>query len=404
MKLKTYIISVFAGLGGIIFGYDTGIISGALLFIKQEYSLSPFMQGLIVSQVLIGAMIGAWGAGHAADRYGRKRSILVASCVFILGSLLMAWSPNIDVLLAGRLINGLAIGILSMSVPLYISEIVPKEIRGACVSLNQLAITIGIVVAYLVSYSLASSGNWRLMFALAVVPAAIQFLGMLFLPESPSVSYQDSASWKHLMKPALKPALLIGIGLAMFQQITGINTVIYFAPSIFKMSGFESSAVAILATLGIGVINVFFTVVSLFLIDRWGRKPLLYVGLVGECISLTTLGLAFLSPEHAAWIAVVSVGVYVASFAISLGPIAWLVIAEIYPVEVRSSAMSLATVANWFFNFVVSLTFLSLVHGLGASYTFWIYAVMCVLGIIFVYRLVPETKGKSLEEIGVRWK
>jgi sugar porter (SP) family MFS transporter len=211
-------------------------------------------------------------------------------------------------------------------------------------------------------------------------------------------------TWHELLKPALFPALIVGVGLMMFQQITGINTVIYFAPSIFKMSGFASSSVAILATLGVGLVNVFFTVVSLFLIDRWGRKPLLYVGLVGEGISLTVLGLSFLSPADTSWIALISVGVYVASFAISLGPIAWLVIAEIYPLDVRSAAMSYATVANWFFNFVVSLTFLSLVHGIGPSWTFWIYAIMCAAGIVFVYRMIPETKGKSLEEISARWK
>jgi sugar porter (SP) family MFS transporter len=435
-----YIAAVFAAVGGLLFGYDTGVISGALIFIKQSFGLSIFQQELAVSSVLVGAAVLAITGGTLSDRFGRRKMLLITSVVFIAGALVCAAAESIQILILGRVIVGMGIGLASSVVPLYISEISPAKARGWQVSLFQLAITVGILAAYLADYAFTPSAAWRWMLGLAVVPGALLGAGMLYLPETPrflarhghfdlartvlvkirstpnvekefqeiKAASQESALHGHvsdLLLPAVRPALMIGIGLAIFQQVTGINTIIYYAPYIIRTAGISSIQGSILATAGIGTVNVVMTLVSMWLIDRVGRRPLLLTGIAGMIVSLGALGYIFhLSVGgNLAGLSVVILMFYVASFAISLGPIFWLLIAEIYPLKIRGLAAGVAAGTNWLANFAVSLTFLSLLKGLGPSLTFWLYGVLAIGSWLFSYYLVPETKGRSLEEIEALW-
>ncbi len=437
-----YISALFASLGGLLFGYDTGVISGALIFIKREFGLTTTAEEIVVSGVLFGATIGAIVGGKAADLFGRRRVLLVTAAIFGIGALASAAAPSPPILIVSRVILGLAIGLASTNVPVYLSEVAPPHARGWIVSLFQLAVTVGIVVAYLTDYAFAGVEGWRWMLGLAVVPAIVFGAGMLFLPETPrwlisggqhevahgvlvrirgladvkveieeikaSLAQQtESGRWADLFGRRVRPALVVGIGLAIFQQITGINTVIYYAPKILQAAGFNSASGAILATAGVGVVNVGLTVVAMFLVDRAGRRPLLLAGITGMIVTLGVLGLSFRISNPSgqlAWIAVICLMGYVASFAISLGPIFWLLIAEIYPLRIRGLAEGTAATFNWGSNLIVSLTFLTLVERLGASSTFLLYASFSVMSWLFAYYLVPETKGRTLEEIEAFWR
>ena len=436
-----YLIAAIAATGGLLFGFDTGVISGALLFIRKQWALNPGMEGFLVSSVLIGAVVGAAFSGKMVDHFGRKKIIITTAVIFFIGSILTGAAPSLELLIAGRIFIGVAIGCASFAVPLYISEISPTNIRGALVSLNQLAITIGIVVSYLVDSALAPYEGWRYMFFSGALPAIVLCCGMIFLPETPrwlisqnlenksrevlakidsssniddtikkmkeSLAVETGTTFQELFVPWMKPALIIGILLMFIQQLTGINTVIYYAPSIFQMAGIHSETMAILATVGVGLVNVLMTVVSIKLLDKIGRKPLLYGGLTGMIFSLSILGIGFMANESAGstlkWLTLASMIIYIASFAISLGPICWLIISEIYPLRIRGLAMSIATVANWGCNFIVGISFPMLINSIGASYTFWIYALVGLLGLYFCYYYVPETKGHTLEEIETHW-
>jgi len=437
-----YIAATFAALGGLLFGYDTGVISGAELFLKNDFTLSTFALEVIVSGVLAGAAVGALLGGRLADLFGRRKLLIVTAIIFGAGGIVCAAATSPAILVIGRIIVGLGIGLASGTVPVYISEVSPADARGWQVSLFQLAITVGILLAYIVDYAFASIQGWRWMFGLAVVPAAIFGMGMLFLPESPrwlarrghhekaramlsrirgtsdvsaelqeierSLAHADERGrLSDLFAPSVRPALVVGIGLAIFQQVTGINTVIYYAPLIIQSAGISSESGAILATAGIGVVNVLMTIVAMWLIDRVGRRPLLLVGTAGMVATLGLLGLAFrMSGKSGAlvWLAVISMMVYVASFAISLGPIFWLLISEIYPLKIRSSSEGLAAAFNWGSNLLVSLTFLTLLEVIGSARTFWLYGVFAIAAWIFSYFRVPETKGRTLEEIEEFWR
>src|SRR6202790_2676579 len=437
-----YFAAAFAALGGLLFGYDTGVISGAELFLKNDFTLSTFALEVIVSGVLAGAAVGAMLGGRLADLFGRRRLLIVTAIVFGVGAVVCAAATSPVILIVGRIVVGLGIGLSSGAVSVYISEVSPADARGWQVSLFQLAITLGILAAYMVDYAFAAIRGWRWMFGLAVIPAAIFGLGMVFLPESPrwlaSRGHRDKAramlahirgtqdvgaelqeiesSLAHadergrladLLAPSIRPALVVGIGLAIFQQVTGINTVIYYAPLIIQSAGISSASGAILATAGIGVVNVLMTIIAMWLIDRVGRRPLLLVGIAGMVVTLGLLGFAFqMSTQSGAivWVAVISMMAYVASFAISLGPIFWLLISEIYPLRIRNSDEGLAATFNWGSNLVVSLTFLTLLQMIGAARTFWLYGLFAVAAWIFSYFLVPETKGRTLEEIEEFWR
>lgn len=435
--MSFHVIAAVAALGGLLFGYDTGVISGAMLFIRDVMHLSDTMQGIVVGIALAGAAIGAAVAGQVSDRLGRKRVIFGAALLFIAGAILSGLAQEVTLLLVARLLIGIGIGVASMLTPLYLAEIAPAKERGAIVSLNQLCITIGILVSYIVGYALASAmDGWRWMLALGAVPGVILALGMIILPESPrwlvSVDRRDEAravlhrlrgqanideeldaiqkdvareekrgTLRDLLAPRLRRPLVIGIGLAMFQQITGINTVIYFAPTIFQKAGLSSAATSVLATAGVGAVNVIMTIVSIWLIDQLGRRRLLFWSLGGMSITLLVLAGAFAMGASGSlgWIAVLSVAAFVGFFAIGLGPVFWLLIAEIFPLAVRGRAMSLATIANWVFNLIVSVTFLDIVAAVGSAGAFLLYAVLSAATIVFIVAKVPETKGRTLEQI-----
>jgi SP family galactose:H+ symporter-like MFS transporter len=421
-----------AALGGFLFGYNTSVIAGALPFLANDLAISLLMQGVIVSMILIGALVGSLMGGGVADRFGRRVVIFVTAVILVFGCGLTMGAEGVKGLLIGRFITGFGVGLSSVVAPLYLAEISFAQRRGAVVSLYQLAITLGILVAYLVNYACASGGEWRLMFGLGALPALAQLLSFAGLPESPSWLLSKGSAekansilkrlyksksaieelshplpeegkkkgWRALLKPSLLPVLCIGIVLSIFQQITGINAVIYYAPQVFSIAGFASISTSILATIGIGIINLLATLLSVWLIDRMGRRTLFIVGLIGMAISLSVLALAFFTESKAIdLIAVVSLMIYVCFFAISLGPLTWVVISEIYPLGVRGRAMSIAIGANWAFNYLVSLTFPSLISGIGGDGVFSLYACTCLLGLWFVYRYIPETRGKSLKEI-----
>lgn len=435
--------AIIAAVGGLLFGYDTGIIAGALLFIEDDISIGAFESGLIVAAVPLGAIFGAAGAGRLGDRFGRRRMIVASAIAFAVGSLVCAFSDSVALLVIGRLLLGLAVGVASTTCPVYISEVAPTNVRGRLVTLFQLAVTAGILVAYLVSLALTASEDWRLMLGLGAIPAVGLGLGMWFGPQSPrwlvmrgrvddarrTLSKmreggeqeadaeieeiqeslgQEKSTVRDLVSPAVRAALFVGVGLAILQQVTGINTVIYYAPTIVQFAGVESDSAKILATVGIGVVNVGATVFAIWLVGRMGRRPLLLLGVSGMVIALVGLGAAFQiggDDENAkAVVAVVSLMAYVSAFAISLGPIFWLLNAEIYPLRVRAQAAGIATMANWTFNFIVSLTFLLLIDAFGQTATFWLYAGIGVLTLFFVWRFVPETRGVPLEEMEAIWR
>lgn len=437
-----YIVAIVASLGGLLSGYDTGVISGALLFINETWVLPDTLQGFLVSSVLIGAVIGAATNGILADIFGRKKIIMATAVIFILGSILCAFAPNVYVLILSRIFVGFAVGIVNFVVPLYLSEVSPKNLRGTLVSLYQWAITAGILFSYFINAVFAQAVyNWRWMLFAGVVPGLVLFIGMCFMSDTPRwlvSKNRDDEAKKVFSKiePDIEPEkeiaeiketlvdnrqekafrlkkwmimpFVVGIGIMFAQICTGINTIIYYAPTIFKTAGFDSNLTAIYATTGIGVVNFIMTIVAVFFTDRIGRKPLLYFGLTGVMLSLFALGTSFafagVLGSSLKWVAVGSLVTYIICFAMSLGPIGWILVSEVFPLRIRGIAMSVCTVSNFAFNFFVVGSFPVLLHGIGGAWTFWIFGIVSILCIIFVYFFVPETKGISLEEIESNWR
>jgi sugar porter (SP) family MFS transporter len=432
-------ISSIAALGGVLYGYDMGIIAAAVIFVKHSFALSTLMEELVVSIVLVGAMVGALVGGAVADRIGRRATLVWAGVIFIVGSLLAPLAPNVVVLILARAIIGLGIGFTSVTAPVYVSELAPPQSRGMLIGLYQFALTLGIALADLVGYGLAAQQAWRLMFGIAVVPTLLFLVVILTVPESPRwlfahsrqkdaesvlLSYTDASgakqfladiqeglktpveqSWRALWSPAVRGALFIAVGLTVLQQVTGINTIIYYGPQIFELAGISSHSNSIFATLLVAIVNVLFTVVGIVLVDRVGRKPLLYVGVGGMTVALFALSFAF--SHNAALgsslgvIAIACLMLYIACFAFSLGAIAWILVSEVFPLRVRGRGVAAATLFSGISNFVVSLTFLSLINGLGSAGTFAIYGVLSIVTLLFVRFAVPETCGRELESISV---
>lgn len=419
---------IIAALGGFLFGYNTAIIAGALLFVKEQFGLSATMQGWTVSIILLGALAAAMVGGMVADRFGRRKAIFLSSLLFIIGCFIAARAPDNMTFMWGRFITGLGVGLVSVVAPMYLSEISSAKSRGAIVAVYQLAITIGILVAYGSNYLFAGENGWRLMIVWGAAPALLQLIFSPFLLESPrwllgaekmakakevirKLQLRESieemhttekrSGWSQLFaKPQIRIALVVGLLLSFFQQVTGINAVIYYAPDIFQLVGYPTDESAILATVGVGGINVIATILAVWLLDKAGRRKLLLIGLVGMFVSLGCIALAFYNKSPALdTISMIALMSYVAFFAIGLGPVTWVIISEIYPLAVRGKAMSLATLVNWVFNYLLALTFIDIVGSLGTGPTFMIFAALCVLAFIFILKMVPETKGKKLGEI-----
>jgi SP family galactose:H+ symporter-like MFS transporter len=430
-------VSFIAGLGGILYGFDMGVIAAALIFVRESFSLSMRMEELVVSVVLIGAMSGALAGGAIADIIGRRATLLWGGAIFLVGSLLAPASPNVTTLIVARALLGVAIGFTSVTAPVFVSELAPPRSRGTLIGLYQFALTLGIALADLAGYWLAPQHAWRLMFGIGAIPAVLFFVLMLTLPESPrwlyaqnridearSVlsTYVDEAGarllledicsalqtkmerrWSALWSPAVRNALFIAVGFTVLQQVTGINTIIYYGPRIFTLAGITSNESAIFATLLVAITNVLATIIALVLVDRVGRKPLLYVGVSGMTASLLLLAYSFHNPAAfgaaPGVIATICLMIYITCFAFSMGPIAWILVSEVFPLRVRGRGVAAASLGSGASNFVVSLTFLSLIKVAGNSVTFLVYAAFCIVTLLFVRFIVPETKGRELESI-----
>jgi sugar porter (SP) family MFS transporter len=434
-----YIAAGFAAIGGLLFGYDQVVIAGAILFIKKQFALSSTIEEVLVSAVVFGAMIGAAVGGPLADRYGRRTVLMVIAAIFALGALSTALVSTVMWLIVGRVVGGVGVGMVSVTTPLYISEISPDNVRGRLVSFFMLGGLCGGLIAYLTDYAFSPFHGWRWMFGLGAIPAIIFGVGMVFLPESPrwlaSHAREDKAravlmrlrgtanvedefqriqtslgqqkgGWAELMSPVVRPALIVGIGLGICQRATGINMGFFYAPTIFELAGFESAAVDILASAGVAVTMVLMCIVAMQLLDRVGRRPLLLIGLAGMVLSLGLLGLVFAVP-HGGLVGGAAVGslmLFVGFWALGPAAASFLLISEIYPLRIRGTAMSIATVSLWAAYLLSSLTFLTLIDLLGRSGTFWLYGLVGIFVWFFVYFLVPETKGRSLEEIQDYWR
>jgi SP family xylose:H+ symportor-like MFS transporter len=444
------VVCLVATLGGLLFGYDTAVISGGIVFLRQHFQLSPAAEGWAASSALLGCVLGAGLAGSLNDRFGRKKVLVLSAILFIVCAIGSALPRTLTQFVLFRILGGIGVGAASMTSPLYIAEVSPAGIRGRMVSLNQLAIVFGMLIVYFVNYYIAGLGDegwkisqsWRWMFASQNVPGFL-FLILLFLvPESPrwlaqqgrekqaleileringpelapaelqqirnALSEESSSLWQ-LFQPGLRLVMMIGVVLAVLQQVTGINVFLYYAPEIFKRIAGAQTDVALMQTVVVGAVNLLFTVVAIWTVDKWGRKPLMLSGFSGMGISLVFLGLASYFQRTDIWILVFILG-YIASFALSVGPVTWVILSEIFPNRIRGRAMSIATVCLWIANYGVSQTFpmmdqqpwlVSLFHH---ALPFWIYGLFCLAAVIFMVGFVPETKGKSLEEIERLWR
>jgi SP family galactose:H+ symporter-like MFS transporter len=439
-RFLIYLVTVVGALGGFLFGYDTGVISGAELYLKSSFHLGSGTEELAVSAVLIGAVIGAIVGGRLGDILGRKLMILIIAVIFTAGALVTAISPTIWFFIALRIFVGLALGAVSVLSPIYISEMAPPRLRGALVTVNQFLLTIGIVVAYAVDLAFAGANlSWPPMFAVAAIPAIVLFIGMFFLPDTPrwyaskgrwdkadrtaerlipsiqtknsemdalhqSIQETRTTNPTDLIKPGLRVALIVGVGLAVLQQFVAINTVIYYAPTIFGYAGYKSATGAILATVIVGIVNVASTLVAIFLMDRLGRRLLLLIGIAGMALMLALLGIIFMiGPASVGSFVLIVLLIYIVAFAISLGPVYWVMSSEIFPNRLRATGSSISAASNWGANLLVSVTFLTMVADLGKPITFWVYMLCAIIAFFFVLFLVPETKGKPLEQIEAYW-
>jgi MFS transporter, SP family, galactose:H+ symporter len=451
MSRYLFAIAAVVMLAGLLFGYDQGVISGALDGIKKDFHPSTFVIEIITSWVTLGAMVGALAAGTLTERLGRRFTILLSAVIFVAGALLESLAPGTGVLVVGRLVLGAGVGIASVAAPLYGAENAPAQYRGRFVSMYQMAVTIGIFVAYFADYLLISSNRWRIMLGIFVIPGVLLFLAMLPLGDSArwylkvgrradaeavlkrvdpdadvqaqltsieqSVAGDVQASWGEVFAAQWRKPLVVAGGLAVLQQLTGINAVIYYANTIFAAAGFNSPETQSLATLwAVGGVNVFATLIAVIWVDRFGRKPLLLIGSSGMFASLLLLSGAFFklskvtastqsnhAPTNAGVFALVGMVVFIGSFAFSLGPVVWTVINEVFPSHVRGRGVAVATALNWLAAWLVAQTFLTLVGAITTQGTFLLFAAFCALTFIFVKWFVPETKGKTLEEVQQMW-
>ena len=442
------LICMVAALGGLLFGYDTGVINGAIGPLKTHFSLDANWAGWATGCALVGCAIGAAAAGVLSDWLGRKKVLILSAILFFISAVGTALPKSITAFIIYRIIGGLGVGAASMSSPMYIAEISPARIRGRMVSVNQFAIVSGFLVVYFVNYFIALQGDemwnvqtgWRWMFGSESLPALLLLLLLFFVPESPrwltkqkrsdealeiltrvnGAQYaqtelleikdaiaHESGSIKQLFQPGMKIVLVIGIVLAVLQQVTGINVFLYFGTEIFKKMGSETNA-ALLQTVVVGVVNLSFTIIAIWTVDKVGRKPLMIIGSAGMGLSLLGMGLMAYFQQTDLWVLLFILG-YIACFALSVGPVTWVILSEIFPTRIRGRAMAIATVCLWVANYVVSQTFPMmdenswLLDKFHHAFPFWLYGIFCVVLVAFVWRFLPETKGKTLEEIEKHW-
>jgi sugar porter (SP) family MFS transporter len=448
-RLFIVIISSIAAIGGFLFGFDTGVISGTLIFLQDAkgWALTDSQLGGVTTAVLLGAVLGCLISGKITDILGRKKIIIITSVVFVCGALLSGSAPSVHYLIISRLFLGIGIGVASFSVPLYIAEISPTRNRGSLVTINQLMITVGILVSYITDFWIANDADpfsWRLMFRIGAIPGLTLFIGMFFLPETPrwlisKGRYEEGArilnkvedpdliedslkklseeiatdeenknSAKQVFTPWLKYPLIIGVGIMILTELTGIDTIVYYTPKIFKITGYISNEQSILPAIIVGVSNVFFTIVSIFLLDRIGRRPVYFIGLSGLVITLFSLGLCFHFQNELgdifSLLTITTMVVFIGSFAVSFGPLSWLIISEIFPLKFRGLGMSIGAFTVWSATTIVNYSFLKIVNALTLAGTFWAFAIMGIISGVWGFFFIPETKGKSLEYIEDHWR
>ncbi len=441
-------VSLVAALGGLLFGYDTGVINGAIGPLTDHFALDTAEKGWATGCALIGCALGAVLAGVLSDWLGRKKVLILSAIMFLVSAVGTAVPETLVTFIIFRLIGGLGVGAASMTSPMYIAEISPARIRGRMVSLNQLAIVTGFMVVYFVNYFIDMQGDvlwnqqtgWRWMFGSESLPALALLFLLFFVPESPRwlckqgrdeealailvradgseyaqselgeikrTLAMESGSLSQLLAPGMKIILVLGVALAVLQQVTGINVFLYFGTEIFKQMGSETNA-ALRQTIIVGGVNLTFTVIAIWTVDKLGRKPLMLIGSMGMGLTLLGMGLAAYFQQTSIWLLVFILG-YIACFALSVGPVTWVILSEIFPTRIRGRAMAIATVCLWMANYLVSQTFPMmdenpwLVDMFHHGFPFWIYAFFCVILAVLVWRFVPETKGKSLEEIEQFW-
>ena len=435
-KNQLLIFSTAAALGGLLFGFDTGVISGAIHFIKIEFNLNAYQEGFAVSNLMVACVIGALLAGPIADWTGRKKVLILCAVLFTVSAILSALPRSFTELVIARFIGGTGVGMASVVSPMYIAEISPAKIRGRLVALNQLAIVVGILLSYFSNWVLVDTGinNWRYMLVAEILPAITFLVGLFFIPESPrwltkeglekealdvlnvvagaaNSDYEllevkkslaeKSTSLKELLHPSLRRVLIVGILFSLFAHITGIDTIIYYGPIIFLESGFKTDS-ALLASVMIGITNLIFTFVGMAMVDKSGRKFLLLVGLAGMGISMMLVGFCMQSDMISAKWTLLWIMTYIASFAMSIGVVIWVYLSEIYPTRVRGQALSVATMVLWLGNVILTQLFPVMMERFGGG-TFYIFSFICLLAFIFTWTMVKETKGVSLEEIEEMW-
>jgi len=423
-------ISFIPALGGYLFGFDFAVISGALPFLQKQFGLDAYWEGFATGSLAIGAMIGCLIAGSLSEAKGRRKGLLLAAAIFTLSSLAMAFSGSRDVFIGARCIAGIGVGMASMLSPIYISEISPAHLRGRMVAINQLTIVIGILITNIVNYSFRNYGDdaWRWMFGLGAIPSGLFFLGAWGLPESPrwlikagrqeeatkiltkiggadfaaqslqsiqqSLTGNTKLNYGALLKKAALPAVLIGIGLAVFQQLCGINVVFNYTPRIFESIG-ASQDDQLLQTVFIGGVNLVFTLLAMLLVDKLGRKPLMLIGALALAVLyILVVNMLAAGSANVSWFLLAAIGTY----AMTLAPVTWVLIAEIFPNRIRTAATTVAVISLWLAYFILVFTFPILFNRLKDA-TFYIYAAICLLGLLFVWFNVKETKGKTLEEL-----
>ncbi|MFK5856838.1 MAG: sugar porter family MFS transporter [Bacteroidota bacterium] len=456
-------ISFIVALGGFLFGYDTGVIGGTQLYFTEYFKLTAAEQGLAVSSALYGALVGAILAGYLSNKISRKYTLILSALLFAISSWGSGDANTLTILVIYRIVGGLGVGIASMTAPMYIAEVAPAKQRGFLVSLYQLAVVFGFFIVFLATYFIGGGDTtdatseslkqihiyninkgWRTMFWSELIPAAVFFILLFTVPFSPrwlmiknketkaikvlnkllgseqetkneiieikkSLSESHKTSYRLLFAKGMGFVLFIGIMLSVFQQVTGINAILYYGAEIFSNALGYGPEDALKQQLWLGTVNLIFTFIAIFTIDSWGRKPLLITGIIGMFLGLTALGLSIYFKQMGV-ISLISILVFIGSFALSLGPVVWVLLSEIFPNNIRSIAMSIAVAAQWLFNGIVAYSFPVInkseinTQDFNGSLSYFIFATMCIVTIIFIWKFVPETKGKTLEEIGKSWK